>query len=46
VDRGMGGQKPDFSVDIINGWPLIEHTVMQCKCLSSLLVQSDILLLF
>jgi len=22
VDRGSGGQKPDFLVDVINGWPL------------------------
>ena len=23
VDKGRGGQKPDFFVDVINGWPLI-----------------------
>src|SRR6218665_3068633 len=22
VDRGKGGQKPDYFVDVINGWPL------------------------
>ena len=25
VDRGEGGQKRDFFVDIINGWPLNER---------------------
>jgi len=24
LDRGKGGPKPDFLVDIINGWPLTQ----------------------
>ncbi len=27
VDRGKGGQKSDFFVDVINGWPLCSITV-------------------
>ena len=27
VDRGRGGKKRDFSVDVINGWPLIRPTI-------------------
>ena len=32
VDRGEGGQKSDYFVDVINGWPLNEVMKLNITC--------------